>query len=75
MLVGMRRQAADGVALRVDPHVAAVDADPLGTIDQAASERAFGLVADEHHMRAAAIQAMAEVVQDAAGIGHAASRQ
>jgi hypothetical protein len=71
-LVGMGGEAADGVALCIGADVAAVGADPAGTIDQASPERAFGLVTHEDHVRLAPLQTMAQVMQDAPGVRHSA---
>src|SRR5690606_26013090 len=70
-LAGVRGQAADGVAGGVDADLLAEQAHRLRPVHQAATERAPGLVADEHDVRLAPAQVLPQVVADAAAVAHA----
>ena len=73
--IGVRGEAVERVELRLDGDFLARYAHRLSAVDDAAAQRAVGLVADEEYVRVFFIKAVLEVVHYAAAGAHAAARE
>ena len=71
--IGVGREAADGVDLRVDVDGFAGDAHGLGAVDDAASQRAVRLVTHEDDVIVGVPDAVFEVMDDAPAVAHTAA--
>ena len=72
-LVGVCRKTTDRVALRVGADVTAVDSNPTRSVHKTAPDGSFCLVTDKDNVCLRTFEPMAKVVEDAAGVRHAAA--
>ena len=70
--VRVTREALQVVDLSLDSNLLAEQGHFLGAFDQAAAQRAFGLVTDEHDAVQRVVQVVLQMVADAARVAHAA---